>query len=146
MDEAYEAALRFLLRREHSCCELRLKLQKKSHDSDAIDAALSRVIAEGYLCDTRFAEHYARHRLRAGFGPIRISLELEKRGVEQPNIHSALVPLSEEWRSRCQIVREKKFGPLLPAAFIEKAKQSQFLQYRGFSAEHIKQVIKNEEC
>jgi regulatory protein len=35
-------------------------------------------------------------------------------------------------------VRRRKFGDDLPRAMAERAKQARFLQYRGFSTDHIR--------
>jgi regulatory protein len=35
-------------------------------------------------------------------------------------------------------VRRRRFGPEVPADWKEKGRQSKFLQYRGFSSDHIR--------
>jgi regulatory protein len=38
-------------------------------------------------------------------------------------------------------VRNRKFGPEPPADWPEKARQARFLQYRGFSSDHIRLAL-----
>lgn len=146
MQTAIEAAQNFLLRREHSVVELRRKLSIKQYDPDEIEDALTRMLKAGYLSDQRFAEHYTRHRASAGFGVLRIENELLARGVSEADIALGISLYEGSWCANAQIVREKKFGLNWPSNFKEIAKQKNFLQYRGFSSDEIKQVVDNEEC
>jgi len=38
-------------------------------------------------------------------------------------------------------VRARRFGAEVPADWREKARQARFLQYRGFSADHIRSAL-----
>ena len=144
--EAYNAALRLLLRREHSQHELTKKLDQKGFDADAIDEAVERLILDKYLSDERFAECYVRHRANAGYGPDRIANELRERGVSEGNIAHGFSVFEGDWFIMASAVRQKKFGLALPGDFKEKAKQLRFLQYRGFTQEQLIEAMKNEEC
>ena len=42
-------------------------------------------------------------------------------------------------------VREKKFGPERPADYRERARQSRFLQYRGFTGEQIQSAFDDDD-
>jgi len=46
---------------------------------------------------------------------------------------------------RLDLVRQKKFGKAMPADYKEQARQSRFLQYRGFSTEQIRRLFKPTE-
>lgn len=141
MQTAVEAAQRLLLRREHSVAELRKKLCAKQYEIDEVEDALARMLKAGYLSDQRFSEHYTRHRANAGFGMLRIENELRERGVCESDITHGLDLYEGDWVANAAQVREKKFGQAKPCNFKEMAKQNQFLQYRGFQSEEIKQVI-----
>ncbi len=81
-DRCYAAALRLLGYRFRSEAELRKRLVEKEHDRDAIDAAVARLKAEGWIDDARFARVLADSRSRKGIGPKRVALELRRFGVQ----------------------------------------------------------------
>ena len=78
--EIYNKALDLLSRREHSRKELYLKLTKRFESKEDINLNLDRLEEKNLLSDSRFAEEYVQARRKKGFGPIKISAELEKRG------------------------------------------------------------------
>jgi len=46
-----------------------------------------------------------------------------------------------EWQQRASQARAKRFGQKLPANYKDRAKQSRFLQQRGFSGEQIRHIL-----
>jgi regulatory protein len=42
-----------------------------------------------------------------------------------------------DWRALAREVRVRKFGTTEPPGWRERARQARFLQYRGFSSDHI---------
>lgn len=146
MQDALASAMRLLLRREHATRELEKKLTQKGYSDVDIAKAIAEVTNLGYLSDTRFAEHYVRHRASAGFGPLRISEEMRERGVSEQDIEAGLSLYEGDWGENARHVRDKKFGTVEPSDFKEKAKQMQFLQYRGFAHGEIRKVVEDEEC
>lgn len=140
----YEAAIRLLARREHSRRELAGKLARKGHAEDEVAEALDAAEAEGLLSEARFAESYARARRDKGYGPVRIRAELRERGVAAEQAEGCLQALDEDWRALAESVRAKRFGPGRPREASERARQSRFLQYRGFDAELVRRVLEDE--
>ena len=134
-------AMDLLARREYSRYELSDKLTTKlvlgGQHFDTLEAVLDRLIADDLLSDERFAEALVRSKLHKGQGPRRIAQELHKRGVGAELAAFALEECGADWYELAVTVANKKYG-LEPAVEIkEKARRSRFLQYRGFSAEHI---------
>ena len=43
--------------------------------------------------------------------------------------------------SLARAARTRKFGPELPKDWKERSRQARFLQYRGFSTDHIRAVL-----
>jgi len=130
-----------LARREHSAQELRTKLLARDFDHDEIELAIERLVEEGLLSDARFAEAFASARIRKGQGPQRIRGELEQRGVAAELIEACLEGVDVDWADLARSVRERKYGPDAPREFRERARQSRFLQYRGFSGEQIRRAF-----
>jgi len=136
--DARIAAMRLLTRREHSSQELKQKLIYKGFDSGLVDNLLRDLRQEGLLSDKRFAESYMRSRISRGYGPVRIKQELRQRGTNEEVIEATVVEGDEQWLELARNVRQKKFGPGVPQNLKDKLKQQQFLQYRGFSQQHMK--------
>ncbi|MEM7469023.1 MAG: regulatory protein RecX [Pseudomonadota bacterium] len=136
-----DTALDALARREHSHFELTKKLLAKGYDANEVEAELSSLVREGVLDDLRFAEAYAHHRARRGYGRFRLVAELKERGVSAEVIGSALDTADFDWASIIEDTWRKKFGSL-PANFQESAKQARFLEYRGFPSDSIKQLFR----
>ena len=135
-------ALGLLARREHSAVELSRKLRLRGHDEQSVQSVVAELAREGLQSDGRFTESYIHNRLEKGFGPVRIVMELRERGVGDDLIDLHLEQYAPEWLQRASQVRQKRFGNKLPATFREQARQSRFLQQRGFSGEHIRQIFK----
>ena len=70
-------------------------------------------------------------RYNQGKGPVIISLELKKRGIESFDLSIF------DWFNLAKEVREKKFGKNLPSDYKTQAKQKQFLKSRGFDFDQI---------
>ncbi len=132
-----------LARREHSRCELTRKLREREFEADVIKATLDTLEADHLLSDVRFTEAYIKMRSGRGFGPVRIEQELLERGVSDSIIHDVLKNQHWHWQEVIAYEQHKKFKRL-PKDFTEKAKQSQFLYYRGFTLEQINAVFRGK--
>ena len=95
---AKSVAVRLLSRREHSAYEIRDKLAKREFDDEEITQAIAELIKGGWLSDERYAEAYIRMRQLKGFGPIRIAMELNERGVKETIVDAYLHPQEAIWR------------------------------------------------
>ena len=138
-------AMNLLARREHSTQELRDKLLTRGFEDDEIVPALQTLSREGLLSDERFTESFIHSRMERGSGPVKIRAELRQRGVADEIISDWLDERDRMWLERAETVRCKKFGSALPVDYKEKARQARFLQYRGFSAEHTRQVLRDDD-
>ena len=135
-------ALKFLTRREHSRAELRAKLAVHAESEEQLETLLDALQAEHLLSDQRYASQ--RVAARAGrFGNSRLKQELRAQGVGDEDIAEAMAAGGDE-TERCRTVWQKKFGAA-PASAEERAKQMRFLQYRGFSSEAIRRVLRGEK-
>jgi len=132
-----------LSRREHAVAELTRKLIDKGFDELFVAAALAQLVEDGLLSDARYTESYVRFRMNKGFGPVRIREELRQRGVA-----SELVGEHVDFQDRCwiEVARgawRKRFGGEFPEDMKARAKQLQFLQYRGFTSDQTKHIFKD---
>lgn len=134
---ARTAAVTLLARRDLVSTELHARLLARGYEAPAASAALAGLAAEGLLNDERYAHNYVAYQAGRGHGPLRIASELRARGVAAPLIEAALAA-GADWRALAGTVRARRFGKAPPANWKEKARQARFLQYRGFSADHIR--------
>jgi regulatory protein len=139
-EAARRAALLLLARREFSSAELGHKLEAKGYAPAAIAEALAALTEERLLDDQRFLESFVRVHAQRGQGPARIRRELQLLGIEISAIEQALQE-GPDFVALCREVRERKFGRRAPAGWPEKSRQARFLQYRGFSSDHIRLAL-----
>jgi regulatory protein len=136
-------AVRLLSRREHSAFEIRDKLLKRDFDSEEVDRVIIELQQGGWLSDERFAEAYIRMRQLKGFGPVRIAMELNERGVKEHIVDDYLHADDDSWRQTLEQQYRKKYKDKPIDDYNDKAKRIRFLQYRGFVLDVIYQVVKD---
>ena len=136
-------ALKALGRREHSRDELEAKLRPFAESPDDLGPLLDDLEKRGWLSEARFVEHVTTVRRRR-FGAARILRELRDKGVSESALAALQPQLKNSEIEAARTVWQKKFGKL-PATLAERAKQSRFLASRGFSAEIVHQVLRNDE-
>jgi regulatory protein len=138
---AKSVAVRLLSRREHSAYEIRDKLVKREFDEKEIEQAIVELITGGWLSDERFTEAYIRMRQLKGFGPIRIAIELNERGVKESIVAQYLHAQDVHWFDSLQQQYKKKYKNKAVEDYNDKAKRIRFLQYRGFTLDAICKVV-----
>jgi len=138
--KARTAAVKLLARRDFASTELKQKLQAQGFEASVVDEAVGELTTAGILNDTRYAEQFVTHHAERGQGPVRITALLREQGLPDETIEAALAA-GPDWRARAREVRIRRFGLREPANWPEKAKQGRFLQYRGFSSDHIQAAL-----
>jgi len=142
--QGLKTATGLLARREHSRQELRRKLSSRGIEDNAIERILQRLIAENYLNERRFLEQYVNQRRLKGYGPIRIKVELQERGIDGALIDEYLDEAEDSWSAEARAVRVKKFGEMPPGTLDDRARQMRFLQYRGFTSSHTRSLFRDD--
>jgi regulatory protein len=89
--------------------------------------------------DVRYVASYVHYHAARGQGPQRIKRNLAEFDLDQELIETAVS--ERDWSRQAREVRTRKFGLEVPVDWAAKAKQSRFLQYRGFSADHIRSAL-----
>lgn len=135
----------WLSRREHTLDELRAKLAARDIGETDIEVTVTTLADEGLASDERFAESFVAARLRRGQGPVRIRIDMGRKGVSAELIQTHVDAADKDWVARAIEVRCKRFGNSPPVAFREKARQARFLQYRGFTTEQIQAALAASE-
>ena len=136
-DAARMAAIALLARRDFATGELRQKLESQGFQRDVAAAVVAGLVDERALDDGRYAENYVAYNSGRGQGPLRIAADLKALGVTSELVEAALAS-GPDWRVLAGEVRTRKFGAEPPEEWAEKTRQARFLQYRGFSSDHIR--------
>jgi len=139
-EKARSAAIALLARRDFASGELRQKLERRGFHREAVAEAVQGLAEEGLLNDARYAENYVAYHADRGEGPLKIEAELKAMNLPSTLIQEALEK-GPDWRTRAREVRIRRFGPEEPKTWPQKARQGRFLQYRGFSSDHIRAAL-----
>jgi regulatory protein len=130
------AAVALLARRDYCGSEMARKLTDRGFTPVTAQAVVGELVASGLLSESRYVEGYVRSHAARGQGPSRIGADLRRNGVPEALIEQGLD--SVDWVELARRVRRSRFGAEVPQDWAEKARQARFLQYRGFSADHIR--------
>ncbi len=140
-ERARDSAVRMLARREHARAELTRKLVAKGVAEPLASEVVARLAAQKLVCDERFTEMLVHARIERGHGPRRIAHELRERGVDETLIEAAVDAADRDWIRRAAGARAKRFGAAAPGSYAERARQTRFLQQRGFTGEQIRRAL-----
>ena len=136
-EAARAAAVSLLARRDLASGELRARLAARGFAPEAAEEAVQGLVREGVVNDERYARNYVAYHAGRGQGPVRIAQLLRGLGVDELLTEAALAD-GPDWAALARRVRQGRFGARPPANWPETARQARFLQYRGFSADHIR--------
>lgn len=147
-------AVRLLARRDHGRHELREKLLQRDLPAPAIDIALDQLAEKGLQCDVRFAESYTRMRVNRGFGPNKITADLQARRLSREIIKDAIADSDVDWTRNALHALLKKYGepdnsysrvvadPEFGNSASDRARMQRFLHSRGYNSTQITAAIK----
>lgn len=138
-------ALFLLTRRDHTSLELRQKLSRKDYPETGIAAVIASLEETGLINAERFAESYSHYRRGKGYGPRRIVMELQAKGIAEAVIAEQVKITDNAWFTEIRTIWRKHFKGRLPADQRERARQLRFLYNRGFTQDQITSVFKEEE-
>jgi len=136
-------ALSFLARREHSRAELVRKLQSHTEDPDELRCLLDDFEQRGWLSEKRFVEQTV-NRLAVKYGTQRIAHTLREKGVSGAAIAVAVAHVKDNELAAARSALRRKFSTP-PATREERARQSRFLQGRGFDYDVIRRALRDTD-
>jgi len=109
--EVEEICLRLLARREHSQQELLNKMALRGFSKDEVQPVIDELAEQGWQDDLRYAENYARFRIRKGYGPIRVKQELKQNGIAVFDLEGIVREEAGTWMELLKQVYSKKISP-----------------------------------
>lgn len=137
----FDQAMSLLSYREHASKELFTKLKTRGHVEEDISDVIGRLTEMNYLNDARFAEIFVRSKISRSLGAYRILQELSQKGITSEVAKQAIFNADIDWFELAKQTKVKKFGEEVSRDLKDKAKQSRYLQYRGFDFEQIKYAL-----
>ena len=145
-DRTRRHALFLLTRRDHTSLELRQKLSRKDYPNAGIDTVIAALEETGLINAVRFAESYSHYRRGKGYGPRRIAMELQSKGIAEAVIAEQVKITDNAWFTEIRAIWRKHFKGRQPADQRERARQLRFLYNRGFTQDQITSVFDDEQC
>ncbi len=145
LNHAFDYAVSLLARRDYSTHELKKKLAERGYNEHAREVVVDDLESMGKIDNERFGQNLVAYRARRGHGPARIRQQLQKSGLSRSAIDEAVKgEEAPDFLALARATRTRKFGPGIPKDRKERAKQARFLQYRGFSNDHIRAVLEGD--
>ncbi len=111
------------------------KLAQRGYQSDTVQQIIDELAEQGWQSDQRYTEQYIAMRSRKGFGPVRIQMELEQRGIDETAASHAVSEVL--WQDNLANAYRKKYTNSPITCCSDRTKRMRFLQYRGFTFEQI---------
>jgi regulatory protein len=139
--EAYEKAIAFLARREHSGRELKAKLEQRGFDAEHTAEVLGTLKEKNFQNDARFGEMLVRSRLEGGYGARWIVAELRTHGIAEEAAHELIQAAQPDWPELIRRQLRRRYGGKVPKDFTERNKRVAFLLRRGFDAAAVRIVV-----
>jgi regulatory protein len=142
LNHAWDYAVTLLARRDYSSVELKQKLARRGYTEHAYEVVVDDMVSMNQVNDERYGQNVVAYRARRGHGPARIRSQLQKSGLTRSAIDEAVKGEdAPDFLALARAARARKFGPEIPKDRKERARQARFLQYRGFSNDHIRAVL-----
>jgi len=135
-----QKSLDLLARSELTRIMLARKLENRDYSATLVAQVIDELAEHGWQSDQRYLEHYIAMRSGKGFGPLRIQVELEQRGIDTVSASETLQTV--QWSDVIARAYRRKYATSLITGWPEQAKRMRFLQYRGFTAEQINDFMK----
>jgi regulatory protein len=142
LNHAMDYAVSLLARRDYSTHELKKKLAERGYTEHAYEVVVDDLESWGKVNNERYGQNVVAYRARRGHGPARIRGVLRKSGLSRSAIDEAVKgEEAPDFLALARAIRVRKFGPGIPKDPKERARQARFLQYRGFSNDHIRAAM-----
>lgn len=148
-EQAYRYALRLLAGQDYTAAKLGAKLATRGFAAADIENAVTRLAAEGWLNDRRFAERFAEAAVSSGrfYGP-RLRLEMGRRGIPAPLISEVLAQVQGEYDENEKVIAllERRFPGFSYAGADagERRRVISFFLRRGYGMASVMRVLKAE--
>lgn len=142
--ELKKIAIDLLSRRDHSCHELKQKLQQKGGAAGDVANLIEWCTDENYQSDSRYCAMLVRSKVNKGYGPAVVSQAAREQGIDRELLTQTIDELEIDWFALASAQYQKKFADKPITDFQDKQKRMGFLQRRGFNSAQIQYALKPE--
>ena len=132
--KASQKALDFLSRRPRTVNEIEKKLSEE-YAPDIISRVMDMLNEYKYIDDAAYALEYAKERMKAGYGPLKIEWEMREKGISQELIEAALEPIKAIQIPTAIGALRAKYRNKPDVDEKEKGRAFNYLQRRGFETD-----------
>lgn len=136
---AREKALEYISHRRMSCKEIERKMLDKGYDEETAAYCVQWLLENRFLNDESYAGAIVRHYSAKGYGPGRIRMELNRRGIDRELWDSAFDELPEDTSKIDKFISSRLTDPSDRA---QVQKISAALYRRGYSWEDIRRALR----
>ena len=119
------------------------KHHRQTVNEDDIERVIQYCYEHNWLNDQKFTVTFMHSYANKGYGPRRIQLELQKKGINRELITLALTECDIDWQEYTHRVLIKRFKPPFCSDRKSKLKVVNYLMYKGFHLEDINDVLKS---
>lgn len=144
--EALKKIQHYCAYQERSHREVRNKLFEYGLFENEVDEITSRLIADGFLNEERFAKAFAGGKFRIKkWGKIKIERELEMLGVSKRNIATGLKEIDEDdyRKTLLSLLEKKSMHDIGKDVFEQKNKLGRYAISKGYEPELVWETLKN---
>lgn len=145
--QTYADALTYLTRKPRTAYEISVRLREKGWGESAIASSIDRLISEGFIDDTVYAQEWAGQRIKKrGKGKLWVRQELRQKGISKSLIEEAINTVSEEdeFESALQL-GIKKWRQTSGERIDRQRKTGAYLMRRGYSGGLVSRVLREVE-
>jgi regulatory protein len=146
---ARERALGLLSLRDRSRREIETRLKTAGFEPEVISDTVGWLEGLGYVDDARFAAHFTGEKLKSGWGPQRIRVELLRKGVERRVVDEELSSeahsdrLADEGLENVTALARRRFGrQFMEDPVAAERRLAGFLARRGYDWDAIHTVAR----
>lgn len=141
----YERALARLARREHTRATLARSLGRLDPPRDILEAVLTRLSAEGWLDDERYARERLRSLLARGHGPLRVAGELRAAGLSRAQVDHALAEQRLAFLASARDLCRRRLGEGWDHDPVRVEHARRLLARRGYEAATLRRLFRGED-
>ena len=137
--QALQSLMRMCARSEHSSGDALRLMKRWGVADDEARKVLSRLQAERFIDDARYAEAFVRDKLNlSGWGAYKIKMSLRAKGVSREIIEDVVMPMIEatDMTERLEEIMQRKLRTLkYTSSYDAKSKLIRFAASRGYDME-----------
>ena len=140
---AIKKGMGILLYGDNTADRLKWKLIAAGYSGDAATNAVKYLRDLGFINEDKIARQLLQASIKKGYGPMRINMELQKKGVPKEIARDLMKDLDVDFVEQCALVIKKKWGEM-PSERAARAKAVRALTSLGYTYDDINSAVNRE--